>query len=86
MSIRVDYHQAIGVIQISSDGQFVFIRRDQAAELLAKFMGVLADSIPDLEDETNPEHPGFSRKVPDTPALRLVGGFACDPDESCGAA
>lgn len=28
----------------------------------------------------------WSRKVPDTPALRLVGGFACDPDESCGQA
>ena len=28
----------------------------------------------------------FSRKVPDTPGLRLVGAFHCDPDESGGAA
>jgi hypothetical protein len=28
----------------------------------------------------------FSVKVADTPALRLVGGYACDPDESCGQA
>lgn len=28
----------------------------------------------------------FSRKVPDVPALRLVGGFQCDVDESGGAA
>ena len=30
--------------------------------------------------------PGFSRKVPDTPALRLAGVFACNPDERGGAA
>jgi len=29
---------------------------------------------------------GFSRKVPDTPALRLAGVFACNPDERGGAA
>ena len=28
----------------------------------------------------------WSRKVPDTPALRLAGSFHCDPDPSCGAA
>ena len=28
----------------------------------------------------------WSRKVPDVPALRLVGAFGCDPDESCGQA
>ena len=28
---------------------------------------------------------GFSRRVPDTPGLRLAGVFECDPDESCGA-
>ena len=27
---------------------------------------------------------GFSRRTPDTPALRLAGVFACDPDPSCG--
>ena len=26
---------------------------------------------------------GFSRKAPDTPALRLAGAFHCDPDPSC---
>ena len=26
----------------------------------------------------------FSRKVPDTPGLRLAGVFGCNPDESCG--
>ena len=26
----------------------------------------------------------FSRKVPDTPALRWAGVFACEPDPSCG--
>ena len=30
--------------------------------------------------------PGFSRKVPDTPALRLAGVFACNPDERGDAA
>ena len=33
-------------------------------------------------DEEEPDV--FSRKVPDTPGLRLVGAFGCDPDESCG--
>jgi len=28
----------------------------------------------------------YSRKVPDTPVLRLAGAFHCDPDESCGGA
>jgi len=28
---------------------------------------------------------GFSRRVPDTPGLRLAGVFECQPDESCGA-
>lgn len=28
----------------------------------------------------------WSRRVPDVPALRLVGAFGCDPDESCGQA
>jgi hypothetical protein len=68
MSISVDYHDSISVIQISVDGTAVFIRRDQATELLAKFMRVMADSAP--ESDT------FSRKVPDTPGLRLVGGDA----------
>ena len=27
----------------------------------------------------------FSRRVPDTPGLRLAGVFECQPDESCGA-
>ena len=27
----------------------------------------------------------FSRRVPDTPGLRLAGVFECEPDESCGA-
>lgn len=40
-----------------------------------------ADPPADLPDGDN-----FSRKVPDTPALRLVGAFHCDPDESGGAA
>ena len=31
------------------------------------------------------ESPGFSRRVPDTPGLRLAGVFECQPDESCGA-
>ena len=33
-------------------------------------------------DEEEPDV--FSCKVPDTPGLRLVGAFGCDPDESCG--
>ena len=28
---------------------------------------------------------GFSRRVPDTPGLRLAGVFECEPDPSCGA-
>ena len=27
---------------------------------------------------------GFSRRVPDTPGLRLAGVFECEPDPSCG--
>jgi len=27
----------------------------------------------------------FSRRVPDTPGLRLAGVFECEPDPSCGA-
>ena len=30
------------------------------------------------------DFPGLSRKVPDTPALRLAGVFECEPDPSCG--
>lgn len=85
MSLIVHYHDAIKVIQISQDGETVFLRRDQAADFLAKFMGVLANSIPDTVAEL-PEGDNFSRKVPDTPALRLVGAFGCNPDESGGAA
>jgi hypothetical protein len=82
MSIRVDVHETIQVIQISVDGDTVFLPRSQATEFLAKFMRAMAESIP--EPDT------YSRKVPDTPALRLVGAleslgaFHCDPDESCG--
>ena len=34
---------------------------------------------------TNKEIESFSRRVPDTPGLRLAGVFECQPDESCGA-
>jgi hypothetical protein len=62
------------VIRISVDGQDVFLPRAQASEFLGEFMRAMAESVPD----------NYSRKVPDTPALRLVGGFHCDPDPSCG--
>ena len=67
MSISVDYHPSIGVIQISVDGAAVLFRRDQATELLAKLMRVMADTAPEADT--------FSRKVSDTP-LRLVGDDA----------
>jgi len=71
MSIRVDLHENLQVIQISVDGEALFIRRDQATEFLAAFMRALAGSI---------------NTPSSVPELRLVGGFACDPDESGGAA
>ena len=76
MSIRVDVHEAIQVVQISIDGDTVFLPSSRATEFLALFMRAIAGSIP--EPDT------YSRKVPDTPALRLVGAFHCEPDESCG--
>lgn len=36
--------------------------------------------------DSDPLYQGYSRQVPDTPALRLAGVFACDPDERGGAA
>ena len=75
MSISVDYHQSIHVIQISVDGDSVFLNRSQANEFLGKFMGALAASA---------ENDNHSRKAPN---IRLADRtFACDPDESLGAA
>jgi hypothetical protein len=62
------------VIRITVDGLSVYLPRAQASEFLGMFMQVMAETIPDT----------YSRKVPDTPALRLVGAFHCDPDPSCG--
>ena len=70
--ISVGVHST--VIRITIDHETVWIPRAQASEFLAEFMRAMADSVPD----------NYSRKVPDTPALRLVGGFHCDPDPSCG--
>ena len=36
--------------------------------------------------DSDPLYQGYSRQVPDTPALRLAGVFACNPDERGGAA
>jgi hypothetical protein len=38
-----------------------------------------------LSDD-DPLYRGYSRQVPDTPALRLAGVFACNPDERGDAA
>ena len=76
MSIRVDFHETIQVVQISVDGDTVFLPRSRCLEFLGLFMEATAGTIP--EPDT------FSRKVPDTPGLRLVGAFHCDPDPSCG--
>ena len=70
--ISVGVHATI--ISISVDGQTVFLPRAQASEFLAEFMQAMAETIPD----------NYSRKVPDTPVLRLAGAFHCDPDPSCG--
>jgi len=71
------------VIRISVDDQELFLPRAQASEFLGAFMQAMAESVPTVE--YGPDEPGnYSRKVPDTPALRLVGGFGCDPDPSCG--
>ena len=74
--MRVDVHETIQVVQISIDGDTLFLPRSRCGEFLALFMEAMAGSIP--EPDT------YSRKVPDTPALRLVGAFHCDPDPSCG--
>ena len=58
--ISVGVHATI--IRISVDGQTVFLPRAQASEFLAEFMQAMAETIPD----------NYSRKVPDTPALRLA--------------
>jgi len=36
--------------------------------------------------DSDPLYQGYSRQVPDTPALRLAGAFHCNPDERGGAA
>ena len=36
--------------------------------------------------DSDPLYQGYSRQVPDTPALRLASVFACNPDERGGAA
>ena len=64
MSIRVDVHETIQVVQISIDGDMVFLPRSRCTEFLGVFMRAMADSIPD-------EH---SVKAP--PALTLVDDAA----------
>lgn len=76
MSLAVTYLEGLDVVQISHQGQSVLIRRDQSADLLAKFMAVLAETVPG----------GFDIDETPMPGLRLVGAFGCDPDESCGQA
>lgn len=71
MSLSVTYLEALEVVQITQDGASVFIRRDQSADLLARFMRVLADTAPggfQVPDDM------WSRKAPDTTGLRLVDG------------
>lgn len=62
MSISVDVLPTLNVIQISVDGQMVFLRRERCTEFLALFMRAMADSIPEGELI---EFPGHSVKVGD---------------------
>ncbi len=65
MSIAVDILPTLNVIQISVDGQMVFLRRECCTEFLGKFMRAMADSIPDTPvANVIPLHE-HSVKVPD---------------------
>ncbi len=65
MSISVDILPTLNVVQISVDGQMVFVRRESCTEFLAKFMRAMAESIPDPQvADVIPLHER-SVKVPD---------------------
>ncbi len=61
MSIDVQLLPGIQVVAIHVDGDSVFIRRDQCTEFLAKFMGAMADSIPEGAEVV--DFPGHSVKA-----------------------